>query len=224
MKILLIEDDDVIREIIKRGLEEDSSYHVDEAMDGYKGLEMAWDEDYSLIILDLMLPGKSGLSICRELRQHKINTPILMVTAKDAVNERVEGLETGADDYLTKPFHFDELLARVKALIRRDTISKEQLIKIEDLELNTATRQLFRSGKEISLSAREYTLLEALIRNEGRTLSRETIQYKIWNNDESLSNTVDVYIRTLRKKIDEDRPDKLIHTIHGLGYMLKRLN
>jgi len=221
MKILVIEDDDLIRKIIKSGLEDDGVFTVFEASDGETGLNMAWDSDYALIILDLMLPKKDGLKICKELRENKINTPILMVTAKDTVPERVEGLLTGADDYLIKPFHFDELVARVKALIRRDTVSKENVIITGDLELHTAERQLFINGEEVTLSSREYSLLESLIRNEGRTVSRETIQYKIWNNEDSLSNTVDVYIRSLRRKIERGLNKRLIHTVHGLGYMFK---
>ena len=221
MKILVIEDDDGIRKIIKRSLEDDGIYIVHEASDGEKGLDMAWDEDYSLIILDLMLPKKDGITVCKELRENKINIPILMLTAKDTIPEKVEGLDSGADDYLTKPFHFDEFIARVKALIRRDTISKEPVIRVGDLELHTNERQLFIKNEEISLSSREYSLLETLVRNEGKAVSRGTIQYKIWNNEDSLSNTVDVYIRSLRKKIEKDPTKKLIHTVHGLGYMFK---
>lgn len=221
MKILVIEDDDGIRKVIKRSLEDDGLYTIHEASDGEAGLDMAWDEDYSLIILDLMLPKKDGISVCKELRANKINIPILMLTAKDTISEKVEGLDSGADDYLTKPFHFEELIARVRALIRRDTVSKELVIKSGDLELHTNERQIFIKGEEITLSSREYSLLESLVRNEGKTVSRETIQYKIWNNEDSLSNTVDVYIRSLRKKIEKNADKKLIHTVHGLGYMFK---
>ncbi len=221
MKVLLIEDDDSIRKIIKRALEEDNLYHVEEAEDGKTGLDMAWDEDYSIIILDLMLPELDGLSLCNELRKNKINTPILMLTAKDTIQDKVKGLETGADDYLVKPFHIDELLARVKALIRREGVQKESIITIGDLKLDTNTRQLFKNGQEINLSQREYSLMEILARNENKPVSRETIQYKVWNNEDSLSNTVDVYIRMLRKKIEHKGDERIIHTVHGLGYMLK---
>lgn len=221
MKVLIIEDDDAIRKVVKQALEDDNIYQVAEASDGKTGLDMAWDGDYSIIILDLMLPEMDGLSLCNELRKNKINTPILMLTAKDDVRDRVIGLETGADDYLIKPFHIEELLARVKALLRRDDMQKESIITIGDLKLNTLTRQFFIGNDEISLSQREYSLLEILIRNENKPISRETIQYKVWNNEDSLSNTVDVYIRMLRKKIEKNPQEKLIHTVHGLGYMLK---
>ncbi|MEN6357678.1 MAG: response regulator transcription factor [Armatimonadota bacterium] len=221
MKILLVEDEASIREVVKRGLEEDGMYHVDTAEDGTTGLDMAWDEDYALIILDLMLPGIDGWSICERLRNKRISTPILMLTARDAVRDRVHGLEIGADDYLPKPFDFEELLARVRALIRRDKLSKGRVIRIAHLEMDTTAHRVLCDGKEVSLTSREFSLLEALASNEGRVLSREAIQYRIWNNEDSMSNTVDVYIRMLRRKIDADRPVKLIHTVHGLGYMLK---
>lgn len=222
MKILLIEDETPIREVVKRGLEEDGVYTVDAVSNGRTGLDMAWDESYALIILDLMLPEIDGWSICEQLRSHRVNTPILMLTARDAVRDRVRGLELGADDYLTKPFDFEELLARVRALIRRDKLAKGRIIKIAHLELDTSARHVMCHGKEVILTSREFSLLEALASNEGRVMSRDAIQYRIWNNEDSMSNTVDVYIRMLRKKIDADHPIKLIHTVHGLGYMLKR--
>lgn len=222
MKILLIEDDAPIRKVIKRGLEEDHLYTVDTAADGLTGLEMATSDDYSAIILDLMLPGIDGWSICEKLRAKRISTPILMLTARDTVQDRVRGLELGADDYLPKPFDFDELLARVRALIRRDKVSKGKVLRIAHLEIDTVARRALCDGEEVNLTSREYSLLEALAVNEGRILSRDAIQYRIWNSEDSISNTVDAYIRLLRKKIDADRPVKLIHTVHGLGYMLKR--
>ncbi|MCE5324299.1 response regulator transcription factor [bacterium] len=224
MKILLVEDEAPIREVVKRGLEESGMYHVDTAEDGTTGLDLAWDEDYALIILDIMLPGIDGWTICERLRNKRISTPILMLTARDGVRDRVRGLEIGADDYLPKPFDFEELLARVRALIRRDKLSKGRVIRIGHLEMDTTAHRVFCDGKEVNLTSREYSLLEALASNEGRVLSREAIQYRIWNNEDSMSNTVDVYIRMLRRKIDADRPVKLIHTVHGLGYMLKRPN
>ncbi len=221
MRILLIEDDQLIRDVLTRGLEEDRLYTIETAADGKTGLRLALDGDYAVIILDLMLPGLDGWRICEELRVRRVQTPILMLTARDAVQDRVRGLESGADDYLTKPFDFDELLARVRALIRRDKRYKARVLRIGHLEIDTGTRQVTCDGEEITLTLREYTLLEALAMNEGRVLSRDAIQYRVWNNDESTSNTVDVYIGLLRKKIDADRTVKLIHTVHGLGYMLK---
>lgn len=221
MKILLIEDDRLIRDVITRGLEEDRLYTVDTAANGTDGLRMALEADYAVIILDLMLPGVDGWRICEELRSRRIHTPILMLTARDAVPDRVRGLEIGADDYLTKPFDFDELLARVKALLRRDKLYKARVLRIGPLEIDTGLRRVTCDGEEVTLTPREYSLLETLAMNEGRVVSRETIQYRVWNNEENTSNTVDVYIGMLRKKIDADRPVKLIHTIHGQGYMLR---
>lgn len=221
MKILLIEDEALIRDVIRRGLEEEQIYTVETAAEGRQGLEMALGGEYALIILDIMLPGMDGWHICEELRTRRNHTPILMLTARDAVQDRVHGLEIGADDYLPKPFDFDELLARVRALLRRDKLYKARVLRIAHLEIDTGTHRVTCDGEEINLTPREYALLEALAMNEGRVLSRDAIQYRIWNSEESTSNTVDVYIGLLRKKIDADRPVKLIHTVHGLGYMLK---
>ena len=221
MKILCIEDDRLIREVITRGLEEDRLYTVDTAADGISGLRMALETDYALLILDIMLPGLDGWHICEELRNRRIQTPILMLTARDGVQDRVRGLNIGADDYLPKPFDFDELLARVRALIRRDKRYKAHILRLADLEIDTLTHAVTRGGAEITLTPREYTLLEALAMNAGRVVSRDTIQYRVWNNEESISNNVDVYIGMLRRKIDADRTVKLIHTVHGVGYLLK---
>lgn len=222
MKILVIEDDKPIRDVIKRGLEDDRVYVVDTAPDGAAGLELALADDYAAIILDIMLPRMDGWQICEELRNRRVNTPILMLTARDAVRDRVRGLEIGADDYLPKPFDFEELLARVRALIRRDKQSKSKVIHIGHMEIDTIAQRVACEGEEISLTPREYALLEALARNEGRVLSRDAIQYRVWDSEEVTSNTVDVYIGLLRKKIDANRAIKLIHTVHGFGYMLKR--
>lgn len=222
MRLLLIEDDESIRDVVKRGLEEDRYYTVDTAADGTTGLRMALEADYTVIILDLMLPGLDGWRVCEELRSRRNRTPILMLTARDTVPDRVRGLETGADDYLTKPFAFDELLARIRALHRRDKLYKARILRIAYLEIDTGMHRVTCAGNEVTLTPREYSLLEALALNEGRVLSRDTIQYQVWNNDESASNIVDVHIGILRKKIDADQAVKLIHTVHGLGYTLRR--
>lgn len=220
MRILLVEDEEPIAAVIKRGLSE-SHYTVDTAKDGAEGLEMARDGNYGLIILDLMLPKMDGWAVCRALRSERNSTPILMLTARDAVEDRVAGLDLGADDYLPKPFDFGELIARVRSLLRRDKVHKSRVIQIGDLEIDTAAHRVVRGEQEITLTRREYALLEALALNEGRVLTREIIQDQVWMNEESYSNTVDVHIGSLRKKIDSGSDVKLIHTIHGLGYTLR---
>ena len=221
MKILIIEDEAAIAKVTKRGLEQ-AHFSVDVAGDGRIGLEMAIEHSYHLIILDLMLPGMDGLAICAALRERRDRTPLLMLTARADVSDRVKGLETGADDYLTKPFDFAELLARVQALLRRDKVHKSRIIRIDDMEIDTGMRRVTRAGKEIALSQREYQLLEALAANEGQTLTRDAILERVWMDEESYSNTVDVYIGLLRKKIDADFSIKLIHTVRGLGYAIRR--
>lgn len=220
MKILLIEDERSISSVIKSGLMREH-FDVEQAFDGNVGLEKALNSSYTLIILDVMLPGKDGWAICAELRENKVSTPILMLTARDSVEDRVHGLEIGSDDYLPKPFHFLELLARVRSLIRRDRVHKSRCIRIADLEIDTGLRRVVRGGKEITLTAREYTLLEALASHEGQVLTRDIIQETVWMDEDSYSNTVDVYIRLLRKKIDVGFDVKLINTAHGLGYVMK---
>ena len=179
------------------------------------------NEDFDLVILDVMLPGKRGWEILTDLRSARRTMPILMLTALEETEDKVKGLELGADDYLPKPFEVTELLARVKALLRRDKLNKGMVVKIADLEIDRKNRQVSRSGKHIGLTRREYDLLEALVSNEGRVLSRETIQERVWTDEESFSNTVDVFIGTLRKKIDTPFEKKLIHTVQGFGYVLK---
>ena len=219
MRLLLIEDEEPIAEVVRLGLEE-AHYRVDVAGDGVTGLEMAQD-GYDALLLDVMLPGMSGWDVCERLRACRDKTPILMLTARDALQDRVRGLDAGADDYLPKPFEFPELLARVRALLRRDKIHRSRIIRTADLEIDAGTRRVLRGGEEIALTEREYTLLEALVSQEGRTLSREYIQERVWNDDSSYSNTVDAYIRLLRKKIDAGRKVKLIHTVHGIGYAVR---
>jgi DNA-binding response OmpR family regulator len=220
MKILLIEDDEVIAERVKAGLEK-ARYAVEVAPDGETGLEMAQSNPYALLILDLMLPRRDGWSVCETLRRGRDTVPILMLTARDGVEERVRGLEVGADDYLPKPFDFNELLARVRALLRRDKLHKSRMIRIADLEIDTSARRVRRGGRDITLTPHEFSLLEALAANEGRTLTREVIQERVWGDEESYSNTVSFHIAVLRKKIDAEYAVKLIHTVHGVGYVLR---
>lgn len=220
MRILLVEDDDVIAERIKVGLER-AHFDVDIAADGETGLEMARSGPYALLILDLMLPGRDGLQVCEALRLRRNPVPILMLTARGSVEDRIRGLNTGADDYLPKPFDFNELVARVRALLRREQIHKSRVIQIADLEIDPAARQVRRGGQEIALTPREFALLEALARHEGRPLTRDYILERVWGNEESYSNTVSFHVASLRKKIDADYAVKLIHTVHGIGYALR---
>jgi DNA-binding response OmpR family regulator len=218
----MVEDEAPIASVVKRGLER-AGYQVEVADEGLAGWELAKEGGYSLLLLDLMLPGLDGLEICRRLRARRDRTPILMLTARDAVSERVKGLEAGADDYLPKPFAFEELLARVRALLRREGVNKSSIIQIRDLEIDTTARRVLRDGEELPLTPREYSLLEALAKNEGRTLTRELVLERVWDDEgRTGSNTVDVYITMLRRKIDADASVKLIHTVHGVGYVLRR--
>jgi DNA-binding response OmpR family regulator len=220
MRILLIEDDEPIAQIVKAGLEE-ARFTVDLASDGEEGLRLALHGEYALILLDLMLPGRDGWSVCEALRRRKVTSPILMLTARDSVSDRIKGLEIGADDYLPKPFDFGELVARIRALLRRERIHKSSVIQVADLEIDTTSRTVKRGGKPVHLTPREYQLLEALASNEGRVLTREVIQDRVWSDSETYSNTVDVHITFLRKKIDSGSDVKLIHTVHGIGYTLR---
>jgi len=220
MKILVIEDDPLISDVVKSGLEQ-SYYKVDVAFDGATGLDMAMEHPYAAIVLDLMLPKMDGVTVCRHLRENKYDTPIIMLTARDAITDRVKGLDSGADDYLPKPFDFRELLARIRALQRRDNVHKMPVIKVADVVLDTQSRRVTRGGVEISLTPREFSLLEALAAHEGQVLSREVIQERVWLDDSSYSNTVDAHIKSLRKKLDADYPIKLIQTVFGVGYALR---
>src|SRR5687768_10693483 len=219
MKILVIEDDQPIAAIIRLGLE-GARYTVETAEDGETGLRMAQEGRYSLIILDLMLPRMDGWSLCRALRDRKIGTPILMLTARDGVDERVRGLELGADDYLAKPFHFAELLARVQALTRRDQVHKGRMIRIGDLEIDTTLARVRRAGQEVTLSRREYALLEALAANEGKVLSWSSLADRAIEDGEPGDN-VDGVVEMLRWKIDEGREPELITPIGSIGYVLQ---
>ena len=221
MRILVIEDETKVGCFIKRALEEES-YAVDLCEDGAKGLEMALTTNYDSIIVDLMLPSLSGLDIVKGIRRERIQTPILILTAQSQVDQRVKGLDAGADDYLTKPFAIDELLARVRALLRRGATDSPGILQIDDLVLNPATREVTRGGQRIELTLKEYALLEYLMRHTGRVLTRPMISEHVWNQDfDTFTNVIDVYVNYLRNKVDRGRTKKLIHTIRGSGYMLK---
>ncbi len=223
MRILLVEDEKNVASFIKKGLEEEF-FNVDAAESGSEGLSMATANDYDLMLLDIMLPGMNGIELCRELRRRGMKVPILMLTAKDSVSNKVEGLESGADDYLTKPFAFSELLARIRALLRRASESVKEL-SLEDLRMDLLSRRVYRGGKEIVLTPKEFSLLEYLLRRKGRVLSRTQIIENIWGyNFDPNSNVVDVHIKYLREKIDTGFPEKLIHTVRGAGYILKAGN
>ena len=220
MRILLVEDEKNVAAFIKKGLGEEA-YTVDIAKDGNEGLLMATLADFDLIILDLMLPGINGIELCKNLRSKGIKKPILMLTAVDSVESKVEGLESGADDYLSKPFAFKELLARIKALLRRmPDITSE--LSLDDLMIDLLARRVFRGKREIDLTQKEFSMLECLLRNKGRVLSRTQMIENIWGYDFAPgTNIVDVYIKSLREKIDTGFGKKLIHTVRGFGYVLK---
>ena len=220
MRVLLVEDQQDISEFIGRGLTE-ADYTVTIVPDGEQALQIALERTFSLIILDIMLPGRDGWSVCTELRDRRITTPIIMLTARDSVKDRVKGLELGADDYLPKPFDFSELLARVQAALRRDRVHKGRRIRVSDLEIDTRTSSAYRAGKRLDLTQREYELLEALASREGSVLTREAILDVVWRDDSSMSNTIDVHVKNLRKKVDSGNDIRLIHTVYGVGYLLE---
>ena len=221
MRILLVEDEKDLAAIVRQGLEEEG-YTVESAYDGEEGLYMAENLPVDLIILDIMLPLIDGLSILKSIRKKGMTTPVLLLTARDAILDKITGLDTGADDYLTKPFVFGELLARVRSLIRRKATVKEAVIRIADLEINTADHEVRRGGKTIALSAREYALLEYLAYKKDSVVSRTDIVEHIYHEDDEMdSNVIDVYINYLRNKIDKEFKSKLIHTVRGSGYILK---
>jgi heavy metal response regulator len=220
MRMLLVEDERNVAAFIRKGLEEEF-YAVDVAEDGAEGFLMATSNEYDLMILDIMLPGMNGIELCKRLREKGLKAPILMLTAIDSVNSKVEGLESGADDYLTKPFAFSELLARIRALLRRTSDSVSEL-SLDDLRMDLLSRRVFREDKEVILTPKEFSLLEYLLRNKGRVLSRTQIIENIWGYTfDPNSNVVDVHIKFLREKIDSSFEKKLIHTVRGAGYLLK---
>ncbi len=220
MRILVVEDEAGVAGFIEQGLTE-AGYAVDVAGNGPDGLEYALAFTYDVMLLDIMLPKMNGLEVLREMRNQRVKTPVLLLTARDGVDDRVQGLDIGADDYLVKPFAFPELLARVRALLRRPPLQAGNLICISDLEMDIAHRKVRRSGKQIELSPREFSLLELLVRHPNQVLTRTQIIEHVWNFDfYSDTNVVDVYIGYLRRKIDQDFDSPLIHTIRGVGYRL----
>ena len=221
MRVLLIEDDVTIARLLKEGLE-DESYAVDVVNDGSEGYRTAVADDYDVIILDIMLPEMNGYEVCRALRNDGNKTPILMLTARDAERDIVEGLDTGADDYLAKPFSFDVLLARIRALLRRPNEKLEEIIQVGDLKLDPSSKRVTRASQEISLTAKEYGVLEYLMRNKGKVLSKEQIISHVWDFDaDVLPNNVELFIMFLRRKIDKPFKSKLIYTVSGFGYKLE---
>lgn len=220
MRILLVEDEEKVSRFIVRGLTAEG-FAVDGAADGPKALELATTYNYDLIILDLMLPGLSGTEVLRQVRRIDHRVPILMLTARDAVADKVEHLEAGADDYLTKPFAFAELIARAKALLRRGSVERPSVLRVADLDVDRLSQQVRRAGQRIELTAKEFSLLEYLVANEGRVLSRTMIIDHVWDQSfDGATNIVDVYVRHLRSKVDEGHTKKLIRTIRGVGYMI----
>lgn len=223
MRILVIEDEKNLNDIIVKRLKVEH-YGVDACYDGAEGLDYILATEYDAIILDVMLPKINGFEILKKIRDRKIKTPVLLLTAKDSVEDKVRGLDLGADDYLLKPFAFDELLARIRVLLRKtsNTETANNIFSIANLTVDITSRNVKRDNTPIKLSTREFTILEYMIRNKGKILSRDTIEQHIWNYDyEGGTNVIDVYIRYLRKKIDDGYEPKLIHTIRGIGYVLK---
>ncbi len=221
MRLLIVEDDLNLARFIQKGLQEER-FAVDVAADGEEGLLLAGVNPYDLIILDIMLPKLDGLGVCRKLRAERKTTPILLLTAKESVEDKVTGLDTGADDYLTKPFAFAELLARVRALLRRGSACPAGRLKAADLELDPVSHRVWRAGQEIALTNKEFVLLEYLLRNADQVLTRTAIIEHVWDiHYDSMTNIVDVHIRALRAKIDRNFSPPLIHTVRGVGYVLK---
>lgn len=221
MRVLVVEDERRLAGIIRRGLLEEG-YSVDNAYDGEEAQYMAETTPYDAMILDIMLPRKDGIAVCQELRLKKVNTPILMLTAKDSVEDRVKGLDSGADDYLVKPFAFSELLARIRALLRREAQPKTRKLQVGDLVMDTLTREVSRAQRKIELTTKEYSILEYFMRRPGVVITRTMLEENAWDYEfDSISNIIDVYIRRLRRKIDEEGKDSLIQTVRGAGYRLK---
>ena len=221
MRILVVEDEKRLARIIKQGLTEEG-YAVDAVHDGKDALYLAESTPFNVIILDIMLPEIDGITVCQTLRLRKINSPILMLTAKDSIEDRVKGLDAGADDYLVKPFSFSELSARIRALLRRETTVKTPTLQVNRLVMDTVTREVWKGNKKIDLTSKEFSILEYFMRNPNAVITRTMIEENIWNFDfDVFSNVIDVYIRRLRMKIDDDGRDSFIQTLRGTGYRLK---
>ena len=223
MRVLVVEDEPKIADFIRKGLTE-QGYAVDVAYEGEEALDWPSVADFDIIVLDVMLPGRGGIEVCRTLRQRGVGTPVLMLTAKDAVEDRVQGLDSGADDYLVKPFAFSELLARLRALARRQPAVLGSSLEVGDIVLDTATREVSREGARVELTTKEYVILEYLMRHPNQVLTRTMIAEHVWNYDfGSASNVIDVHIRNLRRKIDDPFPTKLIQTVRGAGYRISAM-
>lgn len=221
MRILVVEDEKRIASFIERGLKE-QSYSVDISYDGESGLFQAQVNDYDCIVLDLMLPGKNGIEVCQALRSSGNQTPLMMLTAMNSVEDKVRGLDAGADDYLAKPFAFEEFLARIRVLLRRKGGQASSLLRIEDLELDQRSRRVTRAGQVVELTNKEYSLLEYFMQNAGQVLTKTMIAEHVWNEDyDSFTNVIAVYVNYLRKKVDKDFDKQLIHSVRGVGYVLK---
>ena len=221
MRILVVEDEKKINDVIVKTLKKEK-YGVDSCFDGEEALDYIFSVEYDIILLDIMLPKKDGFEVLKSMRKKGIKTPVLFLTARDQIEDRVRGLDLGADDYLVKPFAFDELLARIRVLLRRNTNNASNVFTIANLSVNCDSHEVYRDKTPIKLSTREFTILEYMIRNKEKVLPREKIEQHIWDyNYEGGTNVVDVYIRYLRKKIDDNFSPKLIHTIMGIGYILK---
>ncbi len=221
MRVLVVEDSRRLAGIVKRGLLEEG-YAVDNAYDGEEAEYMAESTPFDLIVLDIMLPKKDGLSVCRDLRAKKVNTPILMLTAKDSVEDKVTGLDSGADDYLVKPFAFSELLARLRALLRREVLPKVQKLQIGELALDPQSREVWRNGDRVDLTAKEYAILEYFMRRPNAVVTRTMLGESVWDYEfDGISNIIDVYVRRLRRKIDRAGQESLLQTVRGAGYRLR---
>ena len=218
MHVLIVEDEPEMAQLLAKGLREEQ-FEISLARDGRTALEKSAETPFDLILLDVMLPNMDGLEVARRMRHREQETPLLMLTARDSVPDIINGLNAGADDYLTKPFSFLELLARIRALARRGELRRRNVLELSDLVLDVTTLRAFRKGREIHLSHTEYRLLELLVRNSGRVVSRREIQTNIWGRGREVTeNTLDAFVRLLRKKIDQESPTKLIHTHRGFGY------
>ena len=220
MRVLVVDDDRKLAHMVRRELEE-QGYAVDVANDGEEGLAFAEGGPYDLILLDVVMPGLDGMTVCRRLRERKVNTPVLMLTARDGVADRVGGLDSGADDYLVKPFNFRELGARVRALLRRGAPAKDPVLRVADVEIDTVAHEVRRGGRAVDLTSKEYAILELFVRNPNRVLTREQVAEHAWNYDFAAeSNIIDVYVGNLRRKLDDHGDAPLLRTVRGVGYKL----